>query len=535
MTDRLKHSLFDLIIPVVLFATGFKFTHNLHRSLDLGLVDEATYMSQGVYLLQNGLPESVWGPLYSLWYFLLSQWQTDQIDLYYMNHRLLTIGLPILLYIALRRFSVNRLLAAVLSALFVVAQANLLGWPKPAHFALATVLASFIVASFFKQRPAQLAVLAVGALAATYSRPEFFNTFLLLLVWLAWRVARTNGPRRMGSMVTFVAAIALSGLLLITLGLPIGGDSERSLAAFGQHFSLNWIRWNNSNLSNWTDWQQILGNNFGDISSASQALLANPTAFLRHIFSNVVLTPIRSLPLLAPATTLLLPMSSRWLLIERIALLALVIGLFVLTLRLRERHTRPQNRQTWLLFGAYAIMSLITILIIFPRDHYLLLPLVLLIITLAIVIGQSDTQRGMNRWWQLGLFVLAALIITPQYSAKRGLRNRPNLETVRLIRSLDYPTPFELYEVTGARLGYYLGGSNRVVRYTKSDQPDDVALLDYIEQNDIDILIMSDKSRGDLGIDSDAAWEALLADIEALDFSRQEVPQGNGRFLLVRN
>ena len=55
--------------------------HDLERVLDLAPWDEADYLRRGLVIPMRGLPPAEWGPLYALWYFLLSRAQPDRIAL----------------------------------------------------------------------------------------------------------------------------------------------------------------------------------------------------------------------------------------------------------------------------------------------------------------------------------------------------------------------------------------------------------------------------------------------------------------------
>ena len=63
------------------------------------------------------------------------------------------------------------------------------------------------------------------------------------------------------------------------------------MIAFGQHYSLNWHSWEKVDKDPWTNWEPIIREDFGEISSPFQVIIRNPSAFLRHVFSNVKKLP----------------------------------------------------------------------------------------------------------------------------------------------------------------------------------------------------------------------------------------------------
>ena len=60
-------------------------------------------LHSGHSLLDIGFPSPGAAPLYAVWYFLLSKLQSDRVELYYLNYRVLTILVPIALYLLFRR------------------------------------------------------------------------------------------------------------------------------------------------------------------------------------------------------------------------------------------------------------------------------------------------------------------------------------------------------------------------------------------------------------------------------------------------
>ena len=85
---------------------GFFFTRDLELWIDIGIGDEAKYLGDGVNFLRTR-PDASWGPLYSLWYYSLSLFSTDNINLYYLNYKLMTILPCIALYLFLLKMKVT--------------------------------------------------------------------------------------------------------------------------------------------------------------------------------------------------------------------------------------------------------------------------------------------------------------------------------------------------------------------------------------------------------------------------------------------
>jgi hypothetical protein len=67
------------------------------------------------------------------------------------------------------------------------------------------------------------------------------------------------------------------------------GGGDRSMVAFGQHYSLNWVRWNNDERNPMTNWEAIVKNDFGDADSVFSAIISNPYVFSRHLLAKETL------------------------------------------------------------------------------------------------------------------------------------------------------------------------------------------------------------------------------------------------------
>src|SRR5215213_3201108 len=126
----------DLLIALFLLIAGLKFTFALENFWSLRLYDESAYLYAGVKLPALGLPSAEYAPLYALWYYALSLLQPDRIALYFLNYKVVTILPPILAFFLLRRYRVSLIVSVVISGVFLISNANLPVWPKPAHFAL---------------------------------------------------------------------------------------------------------------------------------------------------------------------------------------------------------------------------------------------------------------------------------------------------------------------------------------------------------------------------------------------------------------
>jgi len=72
----------DLLMVFLLCISGIVLTYHLTQYMDVLLWDEAIYLDRG-FLLWKIIPNT-WGPIYSVWYKLLSYIEIDKINLYFI-------------------------------------------------------------------------------------------------------------------------------------------------------------------------------------------------------------------------------------------------------------------------------------------------------------------------------------------------------------------------------------------------------------------------------------------------------------------
>jgi hypothetical protein len=524
----------DLFIVIVLWTAGSKYVHGLERILDVRLYDESNYLWGGLTLFND---ISVAGTvaekthLYSFWYYLLSLAEPDRISLYYFNYKVLTVLLPITLYLVLRRYKVNILISTIISFFFLISVANLGVWPKVGHFASIIVFSSFILASFAKSQSMRFAIISMSALLSAYARPEFFivfSFFFFLFIYSIFIEFKTH-PRRIFAILT--GGLLITGLLILQLGLPVAGT--RSFGAFAQHFSLNWIRWtNNQDLSNWTDWEFIINKNFGDSHSLTEAFFINPQIFMKHILSNSIQFPESLLKQIFIHANIILPATSKNL--EAIMLLGLfLLSVFLFKTRSRIPFTNriKANKEILLYSSAYLIVSMISILIIYPRDHYLLLPGILITVMITTLFAQEDTPSVSLDYKIVLLVGIIMIFITPSFTSLIGSAGtKTNVETISFIESLNIKDEVFLLEANGG-FHIYLGNNfHRVASHDKNSN-----FNDFMEMRNINAVIVTNGMLNDFRYREDREWAFFLNNYQSLGFEKFDIPDTNMQLIIENN
>ncbi len=521
----------DALALATLSVTALRYLHPLEQYVDLTLQDEDGYLWVGK---QIGNPihwltssnVSGQGPLYSIWYFFLSGVWPDSIDLFYNNCRLITIVLSILVYAAMRMRRVPALPAFLSSFLILVCYGNLGVWPKVNHFCAAIFLVSAVCASLPMRLFYRFFIGTAGSLVCSYIHPEFFLSFLLLGgVCILVTIYHPHDRKGM-QMVTLFTGMLLAFLCIGFMGVPISG--ERGLTAFGQHFSLNWIRWTGTkDLSPWLDWKRIIQENFGQAEGLGQVIIADPVLFLKHITTNVVEIPSTLIHLLLGPGNIM-----EWKRLVRPETLCLVLMVAYVVYRwrgslLRIKTNMANQIDLMLLAMVYLTPSLIASMVVFPREHYLFFPGLLLLL-LSVVLFATESDRLDQKLSPMLLLCCGlALVFAPTcqslWPEKSAL---PNVKTIRLIRS--FPIEQEVHLLSQNRFTLHLGTNYHHVHIAEKEG----TFFDFLQRRKVNMVVITDRLINHPAFREDPEWIRFHDNPDASGFNQLEI-QGTGRRLCI--
>lgn len=532
-SKRSRGVLFDLAMAGVILLVGWVYTFGLERFLDIGLYDESLYLRRGLSV-PEGLPSAENAPLYAVWYYGLSFFRTDPVDLYYLSYKALTVLPALALFVALRVHRISREIAFLTSLGLLVSSVNFPTWPKVSHFALMILLGGVAATGRLRDRTWQATALAGAALLGSYVRPELFVSLLLLVClggFFAFRAAREASSLR--------PAIPLLGLVLASclgwawLGSPLG-SGERSMMAFGQHYARNWVSWHQDPRDPWTHWEAIVEEDFGDVASPVEALGANPSAMLRHASWNLRALPVQLRTRFGfpyprnPATDI------AFLLTSTLVLLLVFLHRGRRSLhawRARIRDNARHYRVHALLLACLVVPYLVSVVWIAPRAHYLLVLGTLLIVAGILLLFRTPSRepRPTSSRHLAVLCLLAVLLTRPIAQGRAAATPQETLRTIYALRSLEITRPVDILEAEGG-YGIYLGGQYRRVAPYDKDQ----RFGSFFEEESIDLVVLSDRLRTDPRFAEDPEWRAFLRDPSEWGFIPLDIPGVPRRSLLVR-
>lgn len=537
ITNQVKISKFLLFIFLIL--CSLKLTYCLQDIMDVLLYDESTYLYNGYKLKESGLPPAEYAPLYAIWYNFLSKIQPDKIQLFYLNQKILTIIPVLLLFLTLNKLRVNPLIAFTSSYIYLIAMGNLYYYIKPSHFAIQIILLFFLLSLFIKSDILKLLINSLGLLLATYSRPDYFLSFIIL-IFISF-VYTYIGYSQKKLNKSFVIVLILFLFLYITIfkifGNPLGGN--RSFTAFMQHFSINYCYWTKSSLKPTIDFIEVQKKVFKESRTILQAFSNNPKWFIIHILTNILRYPLNFFDTLFAHFNILIPPKNLFMTTLE-GLLFLVCG-FVLLIKNRKFINFKNIDNNLLIFlCVVAFPAIVSSLIIFPKIHYLLIHTIIFLIIISKIFPENILILNIRKSIFIGIIFL---LLTPTlqknyyytwYYSPEELRNKtvlPNLQTIQKIQNLNINSKKQV-NLLEAEGGYYIYlGENfkRIAEYEKLE-PFDV----FINKHKINMIVVSNEMLSDIRFKDDNIFKAFLNNYQQYDFSQFFIKR-TSRILFVRN
>lgn len=334
--------------------------------MDLTLYDEASQLRDGLNIRKGIFPSAQASPIYSVWYAFLSIFASNNIDLYYINWYTLTIALPTALYFLLIAMRLNPLMSYAISMIFLYSRFNYPLWPKTNNFGLLMIILVSLIAiklslsTLTNKIDFYSFLFFVGA----YLRPEFLISGIFYVVFnLKNFKLKLNIQRLLYLFISFT--------LIQIFGIPFG---NRLTGAFGQHFAVNYVEKNNLDIIAWDSFNSIITETFQGGENLIDYFIINPQAFLSHVFFNMQRIPVSFLSYFKPYNE------------EFYFLLITIFSIIFIFLRIliyykkdifkeisKDRSiSRFLNSNTNKVFISIVLPYFITASLIFPRGHYFL-------------------------------------------------------------------------------------------------------------------------------------------------------------------
>lgn len=526
---------------LILLLLGIRLFLPLEQYMDIQFADEAAYMRFGFDLFEKLNRD--WGPVYTIWYKLLSYITNDPVQLYYLNYQIAALAVPVLFFIFLLRLRIIPLLALFLALCFLYSNMNVTVWPRISNFCMMLFLASLILITFQRSVLHRILTMLFCCLICSYARPEFYLAFLAIGGLLALYLYFNRPTIRRQDIYLLVFAVLTIGILHIIFRFPSNNffGFNRGVAAFFQHYAYNYKVRHHAPGVAWLFWEELAKKTFGDCNSMWCVIKTQPGIVIDNTIYNIqqyiLFTWMYVSSFLIPA---FLTRSTNKALLASLLVAALLI--YCLVKRKRRRAIVLHIRQHLLLFLFLLVFCLPTFascVVVYPRTHYILLQAGLTLTTLAVAINAALPRKRPTSLL-MGLFLPFFLLLPSGLgnynfllTEGESVQRFCNVKIIETLRGEFSGKPYTLFTpmpfVTGM-LPKNFSEVNSVF-----DKKTDTAFSYYLDKQNINIILVTPATDKDPHLLRDSSWLQFRRDPAAFGFTRRNVCDSTHYLLIQTN
>ncbi|TGM23929.1 hypothetical protein [Leptospira meyeri] len=454
---------------------------------DVLFYDETNYLEAG-----NQKFAFVDSAIYQLHYKILSNFIKDPIDRYFINYQFLVFLFGVCFLFAARS---KKELILIVTFLILLFSSRFLSDLWPFITLLSSIWLVFLYTSF---RSNYDFLSIVFCFLLVYTRVEFLYVYYLLFFLILYK---TWGDKEKKKLLLFKIFLYSFGFIVIFTHNP--GDGTRSYNAFCQHYAFSQFVRNLYVEDPWTTCDLLLAKDFGNAKHLLDLWMLNPKHFGLHLFHNIDLffKKIQELFLVPPFVSFVL----------MLLFIFFEIKDFIQICFQRNKRKIANHLLLYVLFS----ISLVTILIIFPREHYILHFLVSIVLLLI-------QQRNFNRILRslqsnpillYSIVVVFTVVLLTFYLQKakiirsEALRNPcSNVFTIQVLRNLELKK-YHILAFDGSVCAYLPNTDCK--QFHISDK--NISFDQFLEQNKINVLILSEHWDRDQKYIKDAEYQFFIS------------------------
>ena len=401
----------------ILLIAGIKWAWQLPKYMDITFGDEAQYLRYGLDLFHTIKKD--WGPSYNIWYKFLSIFQHHPIQLFYLNYQVTAILAAILLFVFLMRYNISFFLSIWLSFCFLLSPTVIDTWPRVSHFAVIVLLAFLIAVRNTVVTSRKMLIVTLAFYIAAYARPELFSSFVLISFVTAFYLFKERKlVRSWLPLLIIVVGIIAVNFIIYRLPADSYKGINRTYIAFSQHYAINYVIEHKAHFNPVSEWIDFAHKTFGTCADFGCIL---KTHFGLVLHNSILNLKNYAFTLMQFVITILFPVK----IIGNKKLQLLIIAGFILltilvlanqTTRKKFAEQLQQHKLLLLILFLFGLPSMGASVLIFPRQHYLLMHCLLLIFITAMLINSISLSHKIHPGLVCLLFI-PLLIISP--SAKK--------------------------------------------------------------------------------------------------------------------
>lgn len=468
---------------------GIKISYHSEKITDINNYDDSIYILRGITfnpLLKSHLD----GLFYYIWIKILSVFTNNNIELYYLNNQILLVLPAIILFVFLRVINVNLLIAFISSSFFLVSSANVFVIPLITKFALCIILTGFIFLYKIKNLNKKLLFSVFLSAILVYIRPEFFLTFMVTAVIYIIYVFKNYESEGKLKITGKLLPVLLITVMIIFFN-PV--SRHRANVAFAQHYSMDIQErelYRFANPGNFIKPEEIMKEDFSTEYSIADAIKNNPVLFFNHIWYNFLRLSknfIAIYPFFLIQNKIKFTQTFLYF-ISFILLLLLFLLLYFIFERIRKKKMNIQI----LIYFLYLMPPFISILIFYPRVHYIILIFAFVLIYLSYEISVRNNSSEIVKKYTFTVSIITGifLIFTVPFRASSESIHQSNcttLKTVFAIKNLNFRKDINFLSI-GPIISAYIEKEWNCITDETLESP----LDNFIQKNNINLILADD-------------------------------------------
>ncbi|MEZ5022958.1 MAG: hypothetical protein R2728_06790 [Chitinophagales bacterium] len=531
MKALLENKTLQILLGIIgIIITGVLMTHGLKNAMDIYFLDETSYLVRGTKMF-GAIPKR-WGPLYCAWYRILFVVENNLVDLFYLNYKLMAVIPSALLFAALTKYSKSVVWPLFMALCFLISSFNLTVDPKISFFCISLIFGVLYLSSYIKDNGYKTLLFLSTALLLSFARPEFYMSFMLTFGAGILLLVLKKISLEKKYVLPVIAFLLVAIVLHLGLGNPllmkIDGHN-RSIIAFGEHFAYNYSKWTNTDLYTWLAWEEIYKSNFGNADGIVAAMQANAGMFWKHIFTNTkgFFTELFSL-----ITSLIIPFKLG---VKAKVIIGILISLTALA-SIISNFKKVLQLELMFLF-LISIPTLISCILVYPRNHYLvlLIPLIamLLITSTDFIKEQKSTVTIASSFLLIAMFSF----LTPRASDFKYFEMRKdegvlnNQMAVELFKSVQLPQTVSML----SNEGDFSEFAKKKIQWIVPSSKKDTDFIAFLNSEEPDVIYLTQSIFKNPYYANDESWLTFLNNYENYGYEKLLLDSDIREYFLIKS
>lgn len=489
-------------------------TNNIQQHWDIIAADEISYLKFGKNILLE--PRFDWGFLYNLWYKFLSLFQSNTVELYYLNYKVLISSIPILLFLCLLVYNINSIVAFIIAYLFLISKLHITTWPFVSDFCIILMLCFFIIISYIKDIAWKSVVLTFFTFLLYLTRPEYIIAFFIALCFSVYQ-NRNNKKRWIVLFAMIVFLIAIGGNTNKLAGI------DRSFLAYAQHYIITYKIWNKDSTLDLYQYIALAPKIFGKSYTFLGSIIFNPVEAIRHVFTCIgfyLLTLVKSTEDFLLPSVWLQPIGK----IKHLIFFCLLFCALLFYKKYKSGNFIKENK--FLLFSMFIFFmaAAISNFIIGYNPHYFQLHFILYVLLFSKLLFSNFVIPSTN--WTLVFVCLIFIALAPKihkypfqqvdYTEKN---NSPIQKLAVILNEMNNKEKHCLLAYQ-TNIHFIVEGNNfSGVDVFSIDKP----FIQFIIKKKVDYIYVNDQFKNDVRLIKDEEWKLFIANPEKYNFAKKEI------------